>query len=112
MTRVLYRLRDRRMFRAIMETPGRGAPYSVRALADAARVPAATVGHLLAGRTARCEMDAAHAIAEALGVAVLVLFTPPVYPNQTGTDVEQIITHERMEERACLTCPAARPRLG
>lgn len=87
--RVLYRLRDRAILRFVMEHPGRGSPYSIRALADAANVPRATVGHLLQGRTESCEMEAAHTIAEALGVAVLVLFAPPASPNQTET------THEK-----------------
>ncbi|MFC8008878.1 helix-turn-helix domain-containing protein [Streptomyces cinereoruber] len=79
-----------------MEHPGRGAPYSVGALAQAAGIPKATVGHLLTGRTGSCEVQAAHDIAEALGVAVLVLFAPSPSPNPTDSSPK--LEHERGEE--------------
>ncbi|MFE3400745.1 helix-turn-helix domain-containing protein [Streptomyces anulatus] len=64
-----------------MENPGRGVPFSVRQLAEAVGLAPATVGHLVSGRMTTCDMEAAHALSEALGVAVLVLFAPPSSPN-------------------------------
>lgn len=83
---VRYELRDLNVFRWVMEHPGRGAPYSVRTLADAAGLKSSTVGHLVNGRTKTCEADAAHALTRVLGVAILVLFAPPASPEQNGSD--------------------------
>lgn len=76
-----YALRRADVLRYCMEHPGRGAPYSVRSLAKAAGVSRALVGHLLTGEREDASADDAHAISEAVGVAVLVLFAPPASPN-------------------------------
>lgn len=88
-----YVLRDRNMLRKVMSTPGRGRPYTIRELAAATGVSRGKVGHLLSGRTARCDIEDAHAIAEALDVGVLVLFAPSMslQPRKSST------THD-MEE--------------
>lgn len=78
---VRYTLRDRGALRWIMEYPGRGAPYSVRSLADRSGVSRTQVGNLLIGRKLDLEVVDAHRISEALGVAVLVLFAPPSSPS-------------------------------
>lgn len=85
-----------------MQHPGRGAPFSVRTLAEAAGIPAATVGHLVSGRVSSCDMQTAHALTEALGVAVLVLFAPPPSPNQTVSNPTE---HPREEEPCRVRAP-------
>jgi hypothetical protein len=64
-----------------MDHPGRGTPFSIRSLAKESCVNRSTIGHLLTGERDDIEMDDAHAVTEALGVAVLVLFMPPSSPN-------------------------------
>lgn len=81
-----YVLRDLATFKKIMESPGRGAPYSVRTLACEAGVSRSQVGRLLSGELDSLDVIEAHAIAEALGVAVLVLFMPPSSPKQGHHD--------------------------
>lgn len=76
-----YALRDLETFKKIMECPGRGVPYTVRDLADASGVSRSQIGRLLTGGLTKLDVNDAHAVAEALGVAVLVLFVPPVSPN-------------------------------
>ncbi|WP_406425065.1 helix-turn-helix domain-containing protein [Streptomyces sp. NBC_00842] len=83
-----------------MEHPGRGAPYSIRALAEASGVPASTIGHLVSGRKNACDMGQAHALAEALGVGVLVLFAPPPSPeaNEPTPGMNQSNINSREDE--------------
>jgi hypothetical protein len=81
MARSPYTLRDRDLLRKIMEHPGTGVPYTVRSLAKAAKCPHSTIGHLLSGEQTTTSTEYAHDIAEAVGVAVLVLFAPPASPN-------------------------------
>lgn len=76
-----YTLRDLETFKKIMECPGRGVPYTVRDLADATGVSRSQIGRLLTGDLTHLDVNDAHAVAEALGVAVLVLFVPPVSPK-------------------------------
>jgi transcriptional regulator with XRE-family HTH domain len=88
--RVQYTLRDRDLMRRIMQHPGRGTPHSVRTLAEASKCSPTTIGHLLSGERRDVHMDRAHRIAEALGVAVLVLFAPPSSPNSDGPSADSI----------------------
>lgn len=87
--RVRYRLRDPALLHKLMEHPGRGAPYSTRTLADAAGCHYSLVHRLLDGKQETCDMDLAHRIAEAVGVAVLVLFAPPASPERIDPAPEQ-----------------------
>ncbi|MEU9470502.1 helix-turn-helix transcriptional regulator [Streptomyces avermitilis] len=64
-----------------MECPGRGVPYTVRDLADVSGVSRSQIGRLLTGDLTNLDVNDAHAVAEALGVAVLVLFMPPTSPK-------------------------------
>lgn len=75
-----YRLRDKEALRWIMDHPGRGAPYSIRTLAEASRLSRSQVGRLLTGELDDLDVNDAHSMTEALGVAVLVLFMPPPSP--------------------------------
>ncbi|MFD5294721.1 helix-turn-helix domain-containing protein [Streptomyces mutabilis] len=81
-----YRLRDLPTFKKIMESPGRGVPYTVRDLADVTGVSRSQIGRLLTRDLDNLDVNDAHAIAEALGVAVLVLFMPPVSPKEGQPD--------------------------
>jgi transcriptional regulator with XRE-family HTH domain len=84
---VRYALRDLETFKKIMDCPGRGKPYTVRDLAEASGVSRSQIGRLLTGDLDNLDVNDAHAIAEALGVAVLVLFMPPVSPPQGHPDI-------------------------
>ncbi|MFD4547193.1 helix-turn-helix domain-containing protein [Streptomyces sp. NPDC058466] len=64
-----------------MESPGRGIPYTVRDLSKASGVSRSQIGRLLTGELDNLDVNDAHAVAEAFGVAVLVLFVPPASPN-------------------------------
>lgn len=79
---VRYTLRDRDLLRKIMKHPGCGTPHTVRSLAEAAKCSRGAIGKLLSGEQDAIAMNDAHAISEAVGVAVLVLFTPPTSPNR------------------------------
>ncbi len=79
--RVRYKLRDQDLLKKLMEHPGRGVPHSTRTIASAVGCHHSLIGRLLDGTQETCDMDTAHCIAEAVGVAVLVLFVPPASPN-------------------------------
>lgn len=81
----LYKLRDPGLLRTIMLNPGRGKEYSVRGLAETVGCAHSTIGHLLTGERGSCGADTAHRIAEAVGVALLVLFAPPASPTRDET---------------------------
>lgn len=81
--KVRYALRKPALLADLMEHPGRGTPYSTRTLAEAAGCHHSQVHRLLNGKQDTVDMDLAHALADALGVAVLVLFMPPPSPDQT-----------------------------
>lgn len=88
-----YTLRNRAVLQHCLQYPGRGTPYSVRSLArEAGLRHHSLIGHLLTGERTDCDRDVAHDIAEAVGVAVLVLFAPPASPDQTGTDRDRTPT--------------------
>lgn len=87
--RVRYTLRDRELLRKIMEHPGRGTPHSTRTLAAEVGCHHSQIGRLLDGAQETCDMDIAHNITEAVGVAVLVLFVPPTSPRRTESATDQ-----------------------
>jgi len=88
-----YTLRNREFFQYVMQYPGRGAPYTVRSLAEAVGLRHhSLIGHLSSGARTDCDATTAHRIAEAVGVAVLVLFAPPAAPNATETDTKNTPT--------------------
>lgn len=86
--RVRYALRKPELLREVMQHPGRGTPYTVRSLADAIGLSHhSLIGHLLSGERKDCDFEVAHAIAGAVGVAVLVLFAPPASPDQIDPSI-------------------------
>jgi hypothetical protein len=86
---VRYELRSKEILRWVMDHPGRGVPFSIRALASAIGRHPSLVGHLLTGERDDAESEDAQAISEAVGVALLVLFAPPASPNQNGAAPEK-----------------------
>jgi hypothetical protein len=88
-----YTLKDPEMFRRVMASPGTGKPYTVRSLAEASGCGPGLIQKLASGKQDTADMHDAHAISESLGVAILVLFMPPVTPNRvtmtTDDDPEQ-----------------------
>lgn len=83
---VRYDLRSKQILRWVMDHPGRGVPHSARTLAVAIGRHHSLIGHLLTGERDDVDASDAHAIAEAVGVAVLVLFAPPSSPRQIESD--------------------------
>lgn len=71
-----------------MEHPGRGKPFSIRALAAASGVNRNTVEKLAKGTQKSADVNDAHSLVEALGVGVLVLFMPPSSPNLDDSSLE------------------------
>lgn len=86
---VRYTLRDPGLLRKLMDHPGCGTPYSTRTLAAVIGCHHSLIGRLLNGSQETCDMDIAHSLAEALGVAVLVLFAPPASPKRIDTATDQ-----------------------
>ena len=87
--RVRYTLRRPGLLHELMGHPGRGIPFSTRTLADEVGCHPSTVHKLLHGKQETVEMELAHALAEAVGVAVLVLFDPPSSPEQNESNPEK-----------------------
>lgn len=72
-----YTLKDRKILIWAMKNPGRGAPFSVRELAETAGLTHhSLVGHLRTGERTDCDEDVARRIAEAVGMSLLNLFAP------------------------------------
>ncbi len=72
----LYKLIDPDLLRTLMKRTGSGSAVSVRELATLTNIPRSTIGALLTGVQQSVPEASAHAIAEAIGVDVLILFTP------------------------------------
>lgn len=85
---VRYTLRDLDYFQKTMKTPGRGVPYEPPELAEVVGISRSQMYRIAAGEVPSVPVEQAHSIAEALGVAVLVLFAPPASPNGDGTSIE------------------------
>lgn len=77
-----YVLRDVELLKKIMEHPGRGESYSIRDLANTARVTKSKIERLVRGDLDWLDVNEAHRVVEALGVTVLVLFVPPASTSQ------------------------------
>lgn len=86
--RVRYAIRDHDLLIKLMQNPGRGTPYSTRTLAEAVGCHHSLVHRLITGQQETVDMELAHDVAEAVGVAVLVLFDPPASPNPTDSATE------------------------
>jgi transcriptional regulator with XRE-family HTH domain len=71
-----YCLLDRDLLRRLMKRTGNGTEVTIRELAREAGCSASLVGHLLTGESQDVSVEIAHGISEAIGVDVLILFTP------------------------------------
>jgi transcriptional regulator with XRE-family HTH domain len=72
----LFRLVDKTLLATLMKRTGTGASVSVRELAEHASVSRGTIGNLLSGGQESVFYPTACQIATAIGVDVLILFTP------------------------------------
>lgn len=71
-----------------MDHPGRGEPYTVRSLAEAADCAPATIGHLLAGRQKATATPKARRITEALGCTHSTVFLSPASTDQADASTD------------------------
>jgi hypothetical protein len=76
-----YTLKSAQIFKWVMKNPGRGAPYGYDSLAEASGCGAGLIEKLATGRQKTADMEDAHSLVEALGVALLVLFAPSASPE-------------------------------
>lgn len=71
-----YRLVSRDLLRQLMGRTGTGRNITIRALAARANCASSTIGNLLTGTQECVTSQTAHAISNAIGVDVLILFAP------------------------------------
>lgn len=71
-----FQLHDPELLRRIMQRTGDGSSVSIRDLAEAAGVHSSHVGEILSGAQQTARLDVAVAIAERVGVDLLVLWVP------------------------------------
>ena len=86
-----YRLLKPTLLRELMKRTGTGYKVSIRELADQVGIPHGTVDALLNGATKTQPARVAHSISSAIGVDVLILWTPtgravPAEDPQTSDD--------------------------
>lgn len=74
-------LKSAQIFKWVMKNPGRGAPYGYDSLAEASGCGPGLIEKLATGRQKTADMEDAHSLVEALGVALLVLFMPSASPE-------------------------------
>lgn len=72
----MYRLVDVSLFRQLMRRTGTGAPVTIRQLAAAVGIPHGTIGNLLTGEQDTVPAPTARALAQRVGVDLLVAFEP------------------------------------
>lgn len=83
-----YTLRSAQAFQWIMKHPGRGVPYGYDSLAEASGCGRGLIEKLAKGKQQTADVEAAHSLVEALGVALLVLFMPKTSPELDDTSPE------------------------
>jgi hypothetical protein len=71
-----------------MKHPGRGIPYGYDSLAEASGCGRGLIEKLAKGKQQTADVEAAHSLVEALGVALLVLFVPKASPEMDDTSPE------------------------
>lgn len=72
----MYQLVNPDLLRNLMQRTGDGSSVTIRSLAEAVGVHHSTIGHLLQGVQTAVAAGVAQAIADRIGVDLLVLFTP------------------------------------
>ncbi|RLL66958.1 XRE family transcriptional regulator [Streptomyces sp. Z26] len=73
---LMYQLLDPELLHRLMQRTGTGARVSIRELSTASGVPRSTIHNLTTGSQQSVAANTAHAIAQAIGVDVLILFAP------------------------------------
>lgn len=71
-----WRLRSHELLRQLMQHTGNGQKVTIRELAQSAGIHHSTVGELVKGDQQCTNADTASAIAQRIGVDLLVLWTP------------------------------------
>jgi hypothetical protein len=71
-----------------MKHPGRGVPYGYDSLAEASGCGSGLIEKLATGRQKTADVNDAHSLVEALGVALLVLFMPSASPEMDDASPE------------------------
>ncbi|MFD5491527.1 hypothetical protein ACFWH4_00960 [Streptomyces sp. NPDC127091] len=89
-----WSLRSIPVFKHCMANPGRGESFSVRTLAEASGVKPGVIEKLLTGRQRTADVLDATALAETLGVAILILFAPAPSPKPNRTSRTSTPTSE------------------
>lgn len=89
----MYRLVNIQLVRQLMQRTGTGAPVTTRQLAVAAGISHGTVGNLLTGRQESTPEHIALALAQRLGVDLLVIWEPVCRANTTVAEYA-VLTHE------------------
>lgn len=94
-----YKLVDPGLLRQLMKRTGTGHRTNVRRLADASELSIGTISNLLTGIRESVPCTAAHAIADEIGVDVLILFTPtgrcvpaPTEPDTDTAEPSEAVT--------------------
>jgi hypothetical protein len=77
-----------------MKHPGRGVPYGYDSLAAASGCGRGLIEKLAKGKQQTADVEAAHSLVEALGVALLVLFAPSASPEVDDLSPEAPPTKE------------------
>ncbi|MFI0768565.1 helix-turn-helix domain-containing protein [Streptomyces sp. NPDC021218] len=72
----MHKLLDPELMQRLMQRTGTGAKITIRELAEAVGVPHGTIGNLLTGEQASVPGDVADRITRAIGVDLLILFSP------------------------------------
>jgi transcriptional regulator with XRE-family HTH domain len=87
----MYRLVRIELFRELMQRTGTGGPVTIRQLAAAAGVPHGTVGNLLTGEQETVPEPTAIALAQRVGVDLLVVFEPVCRSTSTVTEYAALV---------------------
>lgn len=93
----MYRLVNIELFKQLMQRTGTGGPVTYRQLAAAAGVPLGTVGNLLSGTQEKVPEPTATALAQRVGVDLLVAFAPVCRSNSTVAEYAALV---RADEEA------------
>lgn len=86
-----WALVDRDLLRHLMDRTGDGCKITVRELAARAGIAVGTISQLLTGAQTTVRAEAAQAIADAIGVGVLILFAPPRHATIAVARIVELI---------------------
>lgn len=87
----MYRLVGAGLFRQLMQRTGNGAPVTLRQLAADVGIPHGTIGNLLTGQQDTVPEPTATALAQRLGVDLLVIFEPVCRSTTTPAEYAALV---------------------